>query len=108
MTPPFDSSMDRKVTKWQLREIWNDPQFQRVMNLRCTESAFSTDRLAPPEAEQEPGTLSQVYDLFDNSQGEHLLLGTFHRYRKPDGTLGASGMADPIYLLVDGIPHYDP
>ncbi len=65
-----------------------------------------TERLAPPEAYQKDGAFSQVYDLFDNVAGE--LLGTFHRYQNPDGTLGASGKADPIFLLVNGIEMVDP
>ena len=96
----------QKVTKRQLRGIWNDPEFQAALLKRCTERVMVTERPAPPDAEQAPGTLSQVYDLFDNNAGE--LLGTFHRYRKPDGTLGASGKADPIFLLVNGVPTYDP
>ena len=62
------------------------------------------DELAPPEAEQIPGALSQVYDLYSSDQ----FLGTFHRYLNPDGSIGASGKADPIWLFVDGAYHYDP
>jgi len=100
--------MPRKVSKVQLRAIWNDVAFQEAMVARCTERVIAAERLAPPEAQQMDGALSQVYDLFDNSEGKHQLLGTFHRYRNPDGSLGASGKPDPIYLLVDGVLLYDP
>lgn len=50
--------------------------------------------------------MSHVYDYVNND--EHELLGTFHVYKRPDGTIGASGLFDPIFLLVDGIPHVDP
>ena len=98
--------MPEKVSKWRLREIWNDPQFQAKALRRCTERVMVTERLAPPEAQQENGALSQVYDLFDNAAGE--LLGTFHRYRNPDGSVGASGKDDPIFLLVNGVEMVDP
>jgi hypothetical protein len=62
--------------------------------------------LAPPEAHQDPGTMSHVYDLVNNDARE--LLGTFHVYRRRDGTIGASGLHDPVFLLVDGVPHVDP
>jgi hypothetical protein len=103
---PSDSSIPQKVSKWQLRETWNDPQFQADMLRRCTERVMVTERLAPPEAQQESGALSQVYDLFDDIAGE--LLGTFHRYRNPDGSIGASGKEDPVFLLVNGVVMYDP
>ena len=51
--------------------------------------------------------MSHVYDFFNND--EHRLLGTFHCYRRPDGTIGASGMLDPITLLgVDNVVLIDP
>ncbi len=50
--------------------------------------------------------MSHVYDFMDNKT--HELLGTFHVYREPSGAIGASGMYDPIFLLVDGVPHVDP
>jgi len=73
---------------------------------RTTECVDVYEDLAPPSAGQVPGTMSLVRDHYDNNVGA--LLGTFHAYRKPDGTLGASGMWDPIFLLVNGIPHVDP
>jgi hypothetical protein len=42
----------------------------------------------------------------DNPNGQ--LLGTFHLYKNRDGSIGAIGMADPIFLLVDGVPMCDP
>ena len=67
-----------------------------------------TERLAPPDAEQQKGAMSQVYDLYDGSDDEATFLGTFHRYRNPDGSVGASGKEDPIMLLVDDTVWYDP
>jgi hypothetical protein len=64
------------------------------------------EALAPPDAGQEDGTISCVYDLMDNLNRQ--LLGTFHMYRRPDGAIGASGKVDPIFLLVDGVPMCDP
>ncbi len=98
--------MPQKVTKWELRKIWNDPEFQAILLKRCTQRVMVSERLAPPDAKQRPGALSQVYDLMDHRAG--VLLGTFHRYRNPDGTIGASGKEDPIFLLVNGVEMCDP
>ena len=95
-----------KVTKQRLREIWNEPNFQASLLSRTQQRVDVTEGLAPPEAGQDPGTTSHVYDYMNNDA--HELLGTFHVYKKPDGTIGASGMYDPVFLLVDGVPHVDP
>jgi hypothetical protein len=72
---------------------------------RTTQRVMVREELAPPDAEQLRGAMSQIYDLRDQSNE---YLGTFHRYKNPDGTIGASGKADPIWLLVNGVLHYDP
>ena len=50
------------------------------------------ERLPPGEP---PGTRSQVFDYLDPS-GERIV--TVHRYLRPDGTLGASGLPDPKWI----------
>jgi len=96
----------RKVSKRELRKVWNDLSFQSTLLRKATQRVDVYEALAPPDAGQEDGTLSCVYDLMDNLNQQ--LLGTFHLYRRPDGTIGASGKADPIFLLVDGVPMCDP
>jgi len=97
----------RKVTKQELRATWNDLEFQSSVLRRTEQRVDVSEGLAPPEAEQVPGTMSHVYDFYNND--EHKLLGTFHCYRKPDGAIGASGMLDPIILLAsDGTVLIDP
>jgi hypothetical protein len=98
--------MTQKVTKQRLREIWNDPEFQASIHRRTTQRVDIYEDLAPPSAGQELGTLSIVWNFMDNQTRE--LLGTFHHYRRPDGSIGASGMLDPIFLLVNGVPYTDP
>ena len=100
--------MARKVTKAQLREIWNNPEFQADLLRRTSERLDVYEALAPPEAGQEPGTISHVWEFYSHSPIPSQLLGTFHAYRRPDGSLGASGLLDPILLMIDGVPHIDP
>jgi hypothetical protein len=96
----------KKVTKQRLREIWNDPNFQAALLSRTQQRVDVAEGLAPPEAGQDPGTVSHVFDYVNNDK--HELLGTFHVYRKRDGSTGASGLHEPVFLLVDGVPHVDP
>jgi hypothetical protein len=103
---PHPQPKARKVTKRALRDIWNDPVFHTALLSRTQQQVDVAEVLAPPQAGQDPGTMSHVYDYVNNDA--HELLGTFHVYKRSDGTIGASGMPDPIFLLVDGIPHTDP
>jgi hypothetical protein len=98
--------MAEKVSKRRLREIWDEPRFQAEFLQRTQQRVDVSENLAPPDANQVPGTMSHVYDFVNNDQ--HELLGTFHAYIEPGGVIGASGMYDPIFLLVDGVPYVDP
>jgi hypothetical protein len=98
--------MAKKVDKRELRAIWNDPTFQADLLKQTQQRVDVYEQLAPESANQKPGTISYVYDLVNNDRTE--LLGTFHLYKEPGGTIGASGLPDPIFLLVEGVPHVDP
>ena len=54
--------------------------------------------------------MSHVYDWYeyDKIRDATTLLATVHLYRNLDGTVGASGHPDPVYLLVNGVPLVDP
>ena len=60
----------------RLRDIWNDPAFQAALLSRTQQRVDVAEGLAPPEAGQDPGTMSHVYDFVNNDA--HELLGTFH------------------------------
>lgn len=60
---------------------------------------------------QLPGTVSQRVEYWDTVQGRLVKIATVHRYVRPDGTLGASGLPDPKRVLHDGVlyaPHVKP
>jgi len=103
MTPP-DPIIVQKVTKQHLRRIYNDPRFQSELRKRTTQRVDVYEAPAPIEAGQAEGALSWVYDLY----GVSGLLATVHQYRLRDGSIGASGRPDPIFLLVNGVPMVDP
>mgnify|MGYP000073566532 CR=1 FL=1 len=59
------------------------------------------DRPCPLESEP-VGTRSQMVAYFDGVRKVALV----HRYLRPDGTVGASGMPDPKELLDDGVLYF--
>jgi hypothetical protein len=56
------------------------------------------ERLAPPAANQPPGTRSQMISYRDSNDKE---IARVHQYLKTDGMLGASGKPDPKRLLIN-------
>jgi hypothetical protein len=103
---PRNPIIIQKVTKRHLRNLWNDPDVQASILQRTTQQVDVFEELAPPSAGQEEGALSYVYDLMDNVNSR--LLATFHCYKNRDGSIGASGLPDPMWLLVDDVMLYDP
>jgi hypothetical protein len=96
----------RKVKKDELRRIFNDPKYQASIVRRTTQRVDVYEHAAPPQANQPEGTLSYVCDWMDNRTGD--LLATLHQYKMPGGGLGASGLPDPVFLLVDKVGYVDP
>lgn len=60
------------------------------------------DRPAPAQADQAPGTRSQ---LISYRTEEGFELARVHQYLRPDGSLGGSGRPDPKRVLFGGILH---
>jgi hypothetical protein len=57
------------------------------------------------------GTLSQRVEYWDTDGAALYKIAVVHRYLRPDGTLGASGLPDPKRVLHDGViyaPHIAP
>ena len=54
--------------------------------------------------------MSYVYDWmeYDHHNERMQLLATVHLFRRPDGSIGASGNPDPVVIVVDGVPLTDP
>jgi hypothetical protein len=56
-----------------------------------------------PKANQPPGTLSQRVTYWESAGGSLRQVAVVHRYLRPDGSLGASGLPDPKRVFYDGI-----
>ncbi|MGI8989792.1 MAG: hypothetical protein ACR2I2_09435 [Bryobacteraceae bacterium] len=101
----MDSPKVQKATKKHLRDLFNAEGFYSNLNKNTTHTVLCYDDPAPQSANEPPETMSQVHDYIDSSGNK---LATIHRYRRKDGTLGASGKLDPHSLLLDGVLLFDP
>lgn len=58
---------------------------------------------ASPKSGQVVGTMSQFIKVYSDS-GDPILM--VHRFVRPDGKLGGSGMPDPKMILFKGIEYF--
>jgi hypothetical protein len=110
MSLPPGFIIARKVGKRELRRIFNEPAFREDIVRRTNQSVEVSINPASPECRQGPGTMSHIYDWMEYmpEQKRMRLLATVHMFKKPDGTIGASGQPDPVVVVVDGVPLTDP
>jgi hypothetical protein len=110
LTPPPDIIVARKVGKRELYRIFNDPDFRADIMRRTNQRVDVYEALASEDCHQEPGTMSHVYDWmeYDPAENQMKLLATVHCFKRPDGSLGASGDYDPVLLAVGGQILIDP
>lgn len=52
-----------------------------------------------------PGTLSQIVEYWTTDGSRLVKVAIVHRYLRPDGSLGASGLPDPKRFIHDGVPY---
>jgi hypothetical protein len=85
---------------WELRCRFNRERFYpRLQAGQLTEKRDVN--LAPPEAQQPPGTLSESVDYYQGN--EHV--ANVHQYRLISGQLGAGGRPDPKWFVVGEIEY---
>ncbi len=93
-----------RVAKQRLRELFDEGQYpQRARAGEFTKQVYWESVVKPPNsiASQEPcGTKSQIVDYRDTIGRR---IARVHRYKRPDGTLGASGREDPKSLHHNGV-----
>ena len=96
------TSLPRKrVTKQELQNLFNSLRFwERVRSGELSARVKSENHPCPLEAGQPLCTWTQMVSYFDADEQE---VARVHQYKLPDGSIGASGLPDPVRLLVDGI-----
>jgi hypothetical protein len=89
------------ISRKELRQLFEKQGFpERIKKGQVSERIVAS---APPAAKSTflpEGTLSQRVAYIDG-RGQQCAI--VHRFKKPDGTLGGSGMPDPKEVMVDGV-----
>lgn len=84
-----------------MRELFNARYFlERACSGELYSRVESEGHPAPERSGQPLCTRSQMIAYFDENNQE---VARVHQYKRPDGSIGASGRPDPKRLLVDGI-----
>lgn len=85
----------------ELRQMFNMGCFwERARSGELRAVLMSEKHPAPPKSSQPLCTLSQTLAYFDDQDQE---VARVHQYKRPNGTLGASGRPDPKRLLIGDI-----
>lgn len=81
-----------------LRRVFNEGHYWERAESGEFQVVVESERPARPQANEPPGTLSQMVWYLDRAGTRVALV---HQYRRPDGSLGGSGRPDPKRLLVE-------
>jgi hypothetical protein len=97
----------QKVTQRALQDLFNEAGIE-VMRARdeLSEEVLASRTVGKKDRVKlrlPPGSESQ-FVVYIDSRGRHI--AKVHRYRKPDGSLGASGKPDPKWLRLGGVVYF--
>jgi hypothetical protein len=91
----------KRVSPREMRQLFNGRCFwERVCSGELCAHVESEGHPSPVLSGQPLCTRSQMVAYFDAANQE---VARVHQYKRPDGSIGASGKPDPKRLLVDGI-----
>lgn len=88
----------RRVSAAELRRIFNAGDYLGRVERNELLASVESERLAPPEAGQPPGTTSRMVRYYDLQLHTVAIV---HEYMRPDGNRGGSGLPDPKRLHLD-------
>jgi hypothetical protein len=108
----YDYDYEVEVSAADLRDRFNTGYYWYRAEIEGEFAfAYEYNELAPPEANQPVGTLSQEIIYYATIDGENDFVARIHQYLLPDDErdeagqlkLGGSGMPDPKELLEDRV-----
>jgi type I site-specific restriction-modification system R (restriction) subunit len=96
-----DSIPTKSVSKREMQELCQKHQLLEKINNKELKPVLLKERHANPlKSGQVFCTYSQLVSFQDSSRNEVMKA---HQYKKPNGSLGASKMPDPVWLFIDGV-----
>ena len=88
------------VSASEIRAIFNDGRFEDLVAYNALSEKLIREGPASAQANQPPGTKSQIVAYLDSSG---IQVAIVHRYLRPDGSLGGSERPDPKKVRRDGV-----
>lgn len=88
-----------RVGAHRLRAIFNEGRYYEQAQRGELQVLTRRQGPAPAKAGQPPGTMSELLDYYNGSTR----VATVHQYRRPDDSLGASGLPDPKAVLKEDV-----
>src|SRR5690242_3554705 len=92
-----------RIDKWEMRRRFNCGGYhKRALKGEFTVLPYKPRKrpqLASSTSGQVPGTLSGMIEFRDHN---NRTIAKLHRFVRPDGTVGASGLPDPKVLFENG------
>lgn len=98
------SFLKKRVTPQELRKLFNGGCFwERVCSGELHAQVETESHPSPLKSGQPLCTRSQMVAYFNANKQE---VARVHQYKRPDGSIGASGRPDPKRVLVDGVIYF--
>ena len=89
-----------RVPRSELRRLFKRHQFYHRLMPGELQAKVSRSYAAPPSAGQTPGTVAQIVAYLEGG----IVVAAVHQYVRPRTVhLGASGLPDPIGVVVEGV-----
>jgi hypothetical protein len=96
-----DSTPIKRLSKIEMRKMFHEYQcMQKLANGALRSMVLKQRHSNPITSKQQFCTHSQLVSIQD-SNGEEIVRA--HQYKRPDGTIGASGLPDPVRLFIGGV-----
>jgi hypothetical protein len=89
------------MTKKELRRIFNNHVLPRIHRRELLE-ILESEGTPNPKIGEPAGTLSQRLTYWQSGGDDLEKVCFVHRYLRPDGTIGQSGLPDPKMVLHEG------
>lgn len=85
----------------ELRRVFNERQYyHKIQTGELREDLLENSHATPKRSGQPYCTYSQLIAYREQSSNKKVAM--VHQYLRPDGTIGASGLPDPKWLICDG------
>src|SRR3954453_10008256 len=92
-----------RLRKRELQRLFNRELLPLVLCGHLDENIAKEGEPKPSVKAEEPlGTRSQLVEYFERPASNQPACATVHRYLRPDGKIGQSGLPDPKRLIIDG------